>query len=169
MSSPEKPPWASMSVKARGEWVEVVFNAKVAALGLSVSKPYGDNQQFDFLVCDHAGKPVKVQVRSAWSKSPDHGYTVQIRHRVQRIVLGFDVLVAYIPPHDAWYVVPASSIGPGLMTMSVWPDALGGSLSRWEEYRSAWRHLSGDPEDDNRLLGITIHAAADDGKKSKLP
>ncbi len=107
MAKPEEPPWASMSLKARGEWVEMAFNAKVAALGLSVSKPYGDN--------------------------------------------------------------PASALYPGLFGIQVWPETVRASHSQWDQYRCAWRHLSGDPADDNRLLDLTIHAAADDGKKSKLP
>ncbi|HVP42030.1 MAG TPA: group I intron-associated PD-(D/E)XK endonuclease [Terriglobales bacterium] len=167
MSSPEKPPWASMSDKAKGEWVEVVFMAKVGALGLSISKPHGDNEQFDFIVCDRAGKPVRVQVKSAWTQT-SLGYRIQHRRFGDGRPLGYDVLVAYIPPLDAWYVIPVSELPHSYIT-HLWPHSRRPSRSKWEPYRNAWHILSGDPDDDTRSLGLTIHAAADDGKSSKLP
>ena len=143
--------------------------AKVGALGLTVTKPHGDNERFDFIVCDRSGKPIKVQVRSAWSKTPHGGYRVSVRHQSQRTVLGYDVFVIYIAPLDAWYVIPASALYAGLFGIQVWPETVRVSRSQWTQYRSAWHILTGDPDDDTRSLGLTIHAAADDGKSSKLP
>ena len=77
------------------------------------------------------------------------------------------ILVAYIPPHDVWYVIPPSEFrAKGIV---LWPDARRPSRSQFDQYRSAWHILTGNPDDDDLELGLTIHAAADDGKKSKLP
>jgi hypothetical protein len=40
------------NTKAAGEWVESVFMVKAGALGLAVSKPFGDSQPYDFLVAN---------------------------------------------------------------------------------------------------------------------
>ena len=166
---PPKPAWASMSDKAKGEWVESVFMTKIGALRLSFARPPGDNEPFDFIVCDRSGKPLKVQVKSCWTVAP-LGYRIQM-HRWspgRRRPLGFDVLVVYIPPHDVWYVLPAAALPPGRI-IYFWPHARRRSRSKWEPFQSKWSILSGDSADDHRLLGITIHAAAGDGKSSNLP
>jgi PD-(D/E)XK nuclease superfamily protein len=67
-----------------------------------------------------------------------------------------DFIVIYIPPEDAWYVVPAADVHVRMLPLR--PHRFRG---RYEKYRDAWRLLTGDPEDDNRTLGFTIYAAAE--------
>src|SRR5437660_520846 len=49
--------------KRQGEWAEACFTVSALAKGMIVSKPYGDNSRYDFLV-DAAGKISRVQVKS---------------------------------------------------------------------------------------------------------
>ena len=169
MSKPEQDsPWASMTNQEKGDYGELAFMTKMSALRLHVSKPHGQNQPFDFIVCERSGRPLRVQVRSTWCLDGLGGYRLQLRASGRSTPLGYDVLIGYVPPFDAWYIIPAADLPKGT-NLHVWPHARRPSRSKWERYRSAWRHLSGDPQDDNRLLGLTIHAAADDGTKSELP
>jgi hypothetical protein len=148
------PKWTN--VKAAGEFVELVFMMKAAALGLSISKPYGDNQLFDFLVTGPAGT-FRVQVKSAWV-SAQHRYSARIQPRLLRSRRSFDFLVAYVPPADAWYIIPARKLSA--RAARLYPD-IPGSRGRFEKYRDAWHLLTGDPADDSWSLGLTIHAAAE--------
>ncbi len=51
--------------------------------------------------------------------------------------------------------------------MRVYPD-VENSRGRYEQYRNAWRLITGNPDDDHQEIGITIHAAADtSGTKKK--
>lgn len=150
-----------LSKKAKGNWTELICMAKFTSLGLSVSKPHGENDPFDLVVLNRKGKATRLQVRSSWTCLHHRGYRLQIRSRRGR-ALGYDVLVGYVPPHDAWYVIPASALPSGCATQ-VFPHTRRRrpSRSKWERYRNAWRLLTGNPADDSRSLGLTIHACAE--------
>lgn len=144
--------------KAAGEWVESVFLAKALALGLGVSKPFGDTQPYDFLVTRRNLPPARIQVKSAFAKRAGGCYLVSmLQHRKPYKPADLDFFVVYIPPEDAWYVIPVGRIR--VPAMSVRPRRVRG---RYEKYRNAWHLLTGDPEDDTRSLGFTIHAAAEE-------
>ncbi len=50
--------------KERGEWVELLFMAEAARLGLKVLRPHGESARFDVVVEDGGGKLHRVQVKS---------------------------------------------------------------------------------------------------------
>ncbi len=132
------PPLADL--KHQGELAELLFLYRVTALGPIVSKPYGDNARYDFVV-DAAGHLTRVQVKS-----------VSVAHRgAYRVCCGsgqnsktpytaadIDVLAAYIIPEDAWYLIPVSAFAPtkGLRLRP-------GSRRKFERFRDAWRLLYG--------------------------
>lgn len=144
------------NTKAAGEWVESVFIVKAGALGLAVSKPFGDSQPYDFLVSRRNLAPVRVQIKSAFAKLKDFYFASVHSDRRDYRPADVDFLVVYIPPEDAWYVLPAADIHVRMLPLR--PHRLKGL---YEKYRDAWGLLTGDPEDDTRSLGFTIHAQAE--------
>ncbi len=153
--SPAAPLWRNG--KAKGEWVEIAFTAKAIALNLAVCKPHGDNQPFDLVTVTGSGRMARVQVRSSWQPR----YPAETRYGTAYMTRptsskGFDFLAAYVPPFDAWYIVPAVEVhdnSPGLF----YPHRPH-SRGRLEKYRNAWRLLTGNPADDSRSHGLVIHA-----------
>jgi len=137
--------------------VEVIFMVKAQALGLSISKPYGDNQAFDFHVYGPAGT-FRVQVKSGWRPQGPR-YTTQAFKKSAGRLKGVDFLVVYIAPQDFWYVIPASKVVT--RAVRLYPH-VHRSRGRYEKYRNAWRLLTGNPADDTHQIGLTIHAAADE-------
>jgi hypothetical protein len=145
--------------KTKGEWAELAFIAKATTLGLIVCKAYGENQPFDFIVYSRGGGAVRVQVKSAWARTRV-GYHVRARRCTRGYHPGeLDYFVILIPPEDAWYIFPADAVPRGGFAM-FYPHRPG-SQGRMEKYRDAWHLLTGDPADDTRSLGLTIHASAE--------
>ncbi len=103
------------SPKARGELAEARFLAKAMELGFTVSKPFGDNARYDFILdCD--GRISRVQVKSAWIRR-NHCYWFKTAprrtggHRPRPYRRNeIDFLVACIVPEDAWFVIPIAAI-----------------------------------------------------------
>ncbi len=139
--------------KAQGEWAEIVFLAKAIALGFTVSKPYGDNLAFDFVV-RAAGRTSYVQVKSGWART--HGaYQIRTSHLVRQSRKGgrrinrayrkteVDFIVAFIVPENAWYVIPVAAVQhtPGI---AVFPH-VDCSRGKYERFREAW-HLLAAPQ-----------------------
>ena len=133
----------AMPPKARGELAEARFVAKAMALGITVSKPFGDSAKYDFLI-DAGGKLSRVQVKSAWVKS-GKGYQVMAgpgchpncpsRRKYRRNEIDF--LLAYLAPEDAWFVFPITVLR---RTYVRWNPQ---SQRRLAQYREAWQQLFG--------------------------
>jgi len=138
-----RPPEACPTApKARGELAEARFLAKAMALGLVVSKPFGDSARYDFVV-DAAGCLSRVQVKSAWTRSRRGDYQfgaspAQLRGQRPRPYRRneIDFLAACIVPEDAWFIIPIAAISTRnhfmLTTRSSHPFA---------RYREAWELL----------------------------
>ena len=56
----------SLHHKTRGEIAEALFIAIAKALGFRVSRPFGDNCPYDFIL-DWHGHLIRVQLKSAWT------------------------------------------------------------------------------------------------------
>ncbi len=156
--SPFRCPSPFPTRKSQGEWVEMVFMVKAASLGLAVSQPFGDSQPYDVIITTRTGRTVRVQLKSAWRKI-DGRYHARM-WKCGRAYHSWEVqfFVVYIPPEDAWYVIPFRRVHQKMLRF--YPHHAEGR-GRYEEYRDAWRLITGDPADDHRGLGFTIHAAAD--------
>lgn len=152
--------------KAKGELAEMAFQLKASALGLAVSKPYGDNQSFDFTVYTLRTGSLRVQVRSGWSFWRV-GFKVKPYRSGRGPGEGYDFLVVYVPPYDAWYVVPADELR-NVTTAYFYPHRRK-SRGRFEGFRDAWHLLTGSKVDDTRRIGLTIHANADQSGGADLP
>ncbi len=144
--------------KTKGEWAELAFLVKATGLGLTVCKAYGENQPFDFIVYSNSGGSLRIQIKSGWARS-NGGYHVRARRCTRGYRPGeLDYFVVLIPPEDAWYIFPAEAIPRGGFAM-FYPHRPG-SVGRFEKYRNAWHLLTGNPADDTRSLGLSIHASA---------
>ena len=162
--------------KQRGEWVELLFMARAAQLGLKVAKPHGDSGAFDAIV-EGAGELHRVQVKSTvvlrkdcyvcdcsfgsyqagnGSRGVKHGgpHTWRITHKSYSPD-EVDFVAAYIIPEDTWFIVPLGAIAARTMLL---PAKTRSRPSRYDSYREAW-HLLG--VDDKSL---TIFASAVDGE-----
>jgi len=125
--------------KWAGEMAEAAFLHKAMELGLVVSKPWGENSRYDFVV-DTGERLLRVQVKStsclcggryavaAHGSDPKTGYSAE----------DIDFLVAHVPPEEAWYVIPVEAFAPHL---HLWLYPRGEHAGQYEKYREAWELL----------------------------
>lgn len=127
--------------KQRGEWVEMQFLVRASEHGFKVSKPWGDSNQYDFIV-EHHGTCSRVQVKSTMFLHPG-GYVCNVKTGGERYRGDpFDYLAAYVIPEDAWYLIPWDDIRDlGAVMLSPWLKR-----SKYEPYREAWDLLKGEFE-----------------------
>ncbi len=124
--------------KKRGEWVELLFMAKAAGLGMGVLKPMGDSLQFDAGVL--SGTRIwRVQVKSTIYKRRKSEYSLNVmgpgRKRYKPGTVDF--FAVYLIPEEAWYILPYDAVGKKL-TLHL--RATGGK-KKYEKYREAWELL----------------------------
>lgn len=125
--------------KHQGEVTELAFMHRAIALGFVVTKPWGDNTRYDFIV-DSAGHLTRVQVKSA---AVAHAGSYRIgaasgQHRKHAYTRAhIDLLAAYVIPEDIWYLIPVSAFAPR-KTIRLHPHR---PSHRFEQFREAWRML----------------------------
>jgi hypothetical protein len=131
-----------MTAKRLGEMAEAAFVAKVAEMGLSVAKPWGDSDPYDFIT-QSGGRLCRVQVKSAYRAGKDGGYSFHAHgHALEAYGEDeIDVLVAYAAPEDAWYVFPVQVV-QGLRSLKLFPRSRR-KRSKYEKYREAWERMAG--------------------------
>jgi len=126
-----------LSAKSQGDWVEVCFLLRALTLGLRVSKPYGENCPYDFIV-DNGRRLLRVQVKSVLI--PQEGF-YQVKtaggNRSKRAYSPreLDLIAAYVIPADAWYIIPLRALA-GRKTIRVCPHRP--SRRPFERFRNAW-------------------------------
>jgi len=137
--------------KREGELAESAFLHKTLAMGLRVSKPFGDSERYDFIV-DNGRKRLRVQVRSTRALLNGNMYSVvacfKVHHGrgpVQQIPYTdeeIDFLAVQVVPEDTWYLVPVAAL-KGRLRLNLYsknhrkpgPEA---------KYKEAWVPLLGD-------------------------
>ena len=137
-------------LKKQGEWAELAFMTRAAALGLNVSKPWGDSARYDFIV-EFRGRVFRVQVKST---ARPHQQRSRPNPRARAYCINSatgsdrhltytradaDFLAAYIVPEDLWYVIPVCAI-VGRRTLRLSPHHRR-QRARYEKYREAWSLL----------------------------
>ena len=149
--------------KRRGEWAEAAFLAKALGQGLTVCKPCGDTEPFDYVVFNVRRSMNRVQVKSSWKRSwAIVGYKVENNHRrFNRSECDFVVVV--LPDEDAWYVIPVDAVhGQKVIWMYPRKPSRFKRVKTYEQYREAWHLLTGDePGAWERYQRFTIHANAE--------
>jgi hypothetical protein len=131
------PLWA----KRRGELSELAFFYKAAGLGFGVAKPWGDSERYDFIL-DSGQRLWRVQVKSGgYHHNRRYGLHGMCGNRQQTVYTAgeIDIIVAYLIPIDAWYVIPVEKIqNKWLLFFPYGGDRCG----HYEEYREAWRLMA---------------------------
>jgi hypothetical protein len=133
--------------KRKGELSELAFMCKAVGLGFGVAKPYGDSEYFDFIVS--AGRRLwRVQVKSCY-KREGTAYPIRTCHNDNGRFAVYtpeeiDVMVVYLPPENAWYVIPIAAIRKRRW-LFFHPNGGQRGVDQYERYREAW-HLMRDPD-----------------------
>jgi hypothetical protein len=129
---------------------ELAFMCKAVSLGLGVAKPYGETERFDFIVS--SGRRLwRVQVKST-SRACHRHYAIHA-HGSRRPHVDLytkneiDVIVAYLIPEDAWYVVPIGAI-KGRRSLYFYPNGNQRGRAKLEKYREAWWLMKSNRKSD---------------------
>ena len=125
-----------------GEIAEAALVARVAELGFSVAKPWGDSDPYDFIT-QSGGKLCRVQVKSAHKRGKDGCYSFRTHDHGLRAYREdeIDALVAHIVPESAWYVLPVKVVKK-MRSVKLYPGSRR-KRSKYEKYREAWGELRG--------------------------
>jgi hypothetical protein len=129
--------------KERGEWAEMIFQARAAERGIAINRPWG-TRSYDFVV-GRPGRFLAVQVKCTIFElekaEGEKGYMCTVCSASRPYARGsFDFLAAYVIYEDAWYIIPEEEI-LGKKTVSLSTKCV---ESRYEGYREAW-HLLEEP------------------------
>jgi len=152
---------ASSYKKRRGELAELAFMYKAASLGLGVAKPYGETERFDFIIS--SGRRLwRAQVKSTSRLSHRH-YAIHARGSRRREADLYtkdeiDLIVAYLIPEDAWYVIPIGAIR-GRPTLYFYPNGNERGRAKFEKYREAWWQMR-----TNRKSAVATRSENDAGR-----
>ena len=131
-----------MDCKKQGNIVELRFYLKAFELDLVVSKPFGDNARYDFIV-DNKGRLSRVQIKSTGVLNLEAGHHGHIGR--YRILSAFgaikrslskehiDYLVAYIIPESLWYIIPVEAMR-GKKTLHFKINGSG----QYEQFKERW-------------------------------
>ena len=128
------------NTKRVGERSEAAFLMKAFDEGFAVTKPWGDSERYDFIV-DSGRRLWRVQLKCTATLRA-RGYDVQSIYavygegKVCYSAEDIDVLVAYIVPKTAWYVLPIEVFAPA-RSLRFYPD-IECKRAKWEGYRERW-------------------------------
>ena len=116
---------------------------KALLLGVIVSKPYGDNSRYDFVV-DNGRRFLGLQVKSTSARVTENLYVVNMERREMGRTLLYregevDFLAIYVVPEERWYIIPRAAIGK--WTQVTLHKKVGGKLDRFGIYIDAWEQL----------------------------
>ena len=136
-----------LDTKRLGEMAEMAFILKATSLGLTPSRPYGERRPYDFLL-ECGSRVLRIQVKSVHYSRPQNrrAYTLNVcqhkdRGRAAYTPDDIDFVVAYVAPHDTWYVIPVDVLSHST-NINVYPTGkrrTDGGL--FEIYREAWHQL----------------------------
>jgi hypothetical protein len=133
--------------KRKGELAELAFLYKAVSMGFGVAKPWGDSEHFDFIVS--SGRRLwRVQVKSSYKAGRD-GYGVRACGNEDcgleiYTAKEIDVIVVYLVPVNAWYVIPIEAIRKR-RSLYFHPNGSLTGVYQYEQYREAW-HLMREPD-----------------------
>jgi PD-(D/E)XK endonuclease len=113
--------------KGKGDLAELRVAADLRARGYKVAFPYGEDWDYDLILCREDGSLERVQVKYARSD----GRVILVRARSHSLTNGkvratkrytaamIDWLAAWEPSLDRCFYVPAADLGPGMSTLSL--------------------------------------------------
>lgn len=125
-------------MKEIGELSELRFLAEAYSRGFVVSKPFGDNAAYDFII-DFNGKLSRVQCKST-ATLDERGrfiiYTVHGRMGDQVYsIASVDFLACYVFQFNAWYLIPINEVST--KTIRLYPHKTV-KRAKFERFLEAW-------------------------------
>ena len=129
--------------KRRGEWAELRFMARAAEHGLSVSKPWGESDPYDFIV-EHKAKFFRVQVKSTTYRR-GHSYYCRLHASQGQLYTNqqIDFVAVYIIPKNIWFIFPIDVVLRAKSTLILSPHM---EISKNGAYEEAWHLMRGGAE-----------------------
>jgi hypothetical protein len=126
-----------LSPKELGEIAEAEFLRTVLRKKIAVSKPWGENRGYDFIL-DDEGRLHRVQVKAAFRGEQERGYSLRTYRSSKRCYTAkdIDVLVGYVDPGRVWYLFPVRVIRK-LRSLKLFPGSKN-KRSKHEKWREAW-------------------------------
>jgi hypothetical protein len=126
-----------LSPKELGEIAEAEFLKTVLRKKIAVSKPWGENQGYDFILDDN-GSLHRMQVKAAFRGEKERGYSLRAYRSSKRSYTAedIDVLAGYVDPGKVWYLFPVRVIGK-LRSLKLFPGSKN-RRSKHEKWREAW-------------------------------
>lgn len=126
-----------LSPKELGEIAEAGFLETVLRKGIAVSKPWGENQGYDFIL-DDKGRLHRVQVKAAFRGGNERGYSLRAYRSSKRCYTAkeIDVLAGYVDQGKVWYLFPVRVIRK-LRSLKLFPGSKN-KRSKHEKWREAW-------------------------------
>lgn len=125
-------------MKAIGELSELRFLERAYSKGFVVSKPFGDNSSYDFII-DHNGKLSRVQCKSTATLDSRKTYKICTTHGKNKQTLylsaDIDVIACYVFPTDSWYLIPIDRVST--RTINLFPHKPE-SKGKFESFQEAW-------------------------------
>jgi PD-(D/E)XK endonuclease len=113
--------------KAKGDLAELRVAADLRARGYRVAFPYGEDWDYDLILCREDGSLERVQVKYARSD----GRVILVRARSHSLTNGkvratkmytsamIDWLAVWDDSVDRCFYIPAAELGPGMSTISL--------------------------------------------------
>ena len=112
-------------LKSKGDLAELMVAADLMRRGYKIALPYGEDWDFDLIVCRDGRKLERVQVKHArsdgevirvkcFSHSLTKGKIRKTKYYTGRTV---DWLAVYDPTTDRCYYVPAAELGTGVSVL----------------------------------------------------
>ena len=128
--------------KTQGELTELRFYLIAYSRGWIISKPFGDNAKYDFVV-DVGGKLSRIQVKSTsimdhTNRQDRYAVLAASGNKVKKVYTKneIDFLAMYIIPEDVWYIIPVEKLD-GRMKLHFRPfDSA--SKGKHESFKMAW-------------------------------
>ena len=124
--------------KRLGEVAEVEFQAIATRLGYFACKPYGDSAPFDWIVVGAARQVKRIQVKAAFVQHRTGYYHINVDN-VRYAGGDVDLIVGYVAPEDAWYLIPLRVIA-GRASLALYPHKPARDRL-WGRYRDNWWRL----------------------------
>ena len=153
----------TLSSKELGDLGELAFVLAATSKGLPVAKPFGDCRRYDLIV-DSGRRLLRIQVKSAFSRSNRGSYQVQASRHTAPTRLPYsadeiDFVAAYIAPRDIWYLVPVGVLLTG-PCICLYPDGTkkkkDEGTARYEKYREAWHLLDERRKPSEETSGMQL-------------
>jgi hypothetical protein len=149
------------NTKRTGERSEAAFLARALSLQLSIAKPWGDSERYDFII-DNGSRLWRIQTKCTEGLRAD-AYETRATYDINGKHIPYtradtDFLAAHVVPLDTWYIIPVEVCTPAPM-LRMYPHRQAKKM-RLEKYKNAWflLKLQESPEDGP----ITLEASADE-------